>query len=402
VKVVILHQHFKTPHSGGAIRSYYLATALVAHGIDTIVITGHNNPTQKIEWVDGIRVHYLPVPYDNAYSFWKRSRAFLAFAFKSVRCMWHHRDADLCYAISVPLTVGWAALRIKKKYGIPFLFEVGDLWPEAPIQMGFVKNYFFKRALYRLEKKIYQHSEAIVALSPTIKSEIEKKGVGGRVYLIPNMADTKVYQPDAKHPDLEKKFGVEGKLVVSYIGALGVANGLEYLLKCAKECQANSLPIHFLLCGQGAMRTALQRMARQENLANVTWHDFTNREGVLQILNVTDAVFISYAMVPVLETGSPNKFFDGLAAGKLILINFGGWIKEKIEEYTCGVFVDPSNSKDFTLKLQPFIRNPERLKQYGDSARKLAEDQYSRLGISATFVEALVSHLKHPPAKPQK
>jgi hypothetical protein len=58
-------------------------------------------------------------------------------------------------------------------------------------------------------------------------------------------------------------------------------------------------------------------------------------------MNITDASFIFYKPVPVLETGSPNKFFDGLAAGKLIIINFGGWIKTEIEENKCGVYVNP-------------------------------------------------------------
>ena len=116
-----------------------------------------------------------------------------------------------------------AAMWIKKRQGIPYIFEVGDLWPDAPIQMGFVKNYVFQQALYRLEKSIYQAAESIVALSPAIKTAIEKKGPGKIIHMIPNMADTDFYKPELKQLELEEKYGVENKFVVSYIGAVGVA-----------------------------------------------------------------------------------------------------------------------------------------------------------------------------------
>jgi hypothetical protein len=72
-------------------------------------------------------------------------------------------------------------------------------------------------------------------------------------------------------------------------------------------------------------------------------------------MNITDAAFVCYKNVPILETGSPNKYFDGLAAGKLIVINFGGWIRKEIEEKQCGIYADPQQPTDFVKKIRPFI-----------------------------------------------
>ncbi len=116
----------------------------------------------KVENIEGIEIHYLPVTYDNRFGFWKRSKSFLHYNFGVVRLAGKIQDIKLCYAISVPLTIGLAAFWIKRKYGIKYFFEVGDLWPEAPIQMGFVKNYFFKKSLYSLEKFIYDHADAVM------------------------------------------------------------------------------------------------------------------------------------------------------------------------------------------------------------------------------------------------
>src|SRR5688572_6832127 len=196
MKVLLLHQHFNTPASGGALRSYYLAKAMTEHNISVVVITGYNGDDYKVEIIEGIEIHSLPVAYHNRFGFWKRTKSFLHYNMGAVRLAGKIEGIKLCYAISVPLTIGLAAFWIKRRYGIKYFFEVGDLWPEAPIQMGFVKNYFFKQSLYSLEKFIYDHAEAVVALSPMIKASIEKKIQGRPVHLIPNMADTNFYKTE--------------------------------------------------------------------------------------------------------------------------------------------------------------------------------------------------------------
>lgn len=386
VKVLILHQHFNTPEKGGAIRSYYLAKALADRGVKVSVITAHNHPDFLKKSIEGIEVHYLPVPYYNRFGFVARSWAFLKYVWGAVRLSNQFKDADYCYAISVPLTVGLAAQWIKRRNKTPYIFEVGDLWPDAPVQMGFVKNYFFQTLLYRLEKFIYQSADSVVALSPSIQSVIEKKVPGKKVHLLPNMADCDYYKPEAKSPALEDKFNVKGKFVVSYIGAVGLANGLDYLLECANASRKAELPIHFFICGDGALVDRLKGNVKQLRLENLTFIDFTNRDGVKELLNVTDASFICYKSIPILETGSPNKFFDGLAAGKLIVINFGGWIRKDIEDNRCGVYTDPQQPTDFVKRIRPFLTDKEFLSKYQQAARQLAEKKYSRDLLSKKFV----------------
>ena len=102
-------------------------------------------------------------------------------------------------------------------------------------------------------------------------------------------------------------------------------------------------------------------------------------------MNVTDAVFVCYKNVPILETGSPNKYFDGLAAGKLIIINFGGWIKKEIEEARCGIYVDPLQPTDFVKKIRPFVSDSKLLTSFKESAFLLAEANYTRKTLSHSF-----------------
>jgi glycosyltransferase involved in cell wall biosynthesis len=391
VKVLLLHQHFNTPAKGGAIRSYYLAKALVDAGIQVTVVTAHSGSTYKVETIEGIEVHSLAIPYDNRYGFYKRSAAFIHYVWRTVCLAAKFRDADYCYAISVPLTVGIAAMVIRWRYRIPFIFEVGDLWPEAPVQLGYVKNGLFKKVLYGLEKKIYRQAQAIVALSPAIQSCIEQK-TPGKTHLIPNMSDTDFFRIQSKNEVLQRAFKVENKFVVSYIGAIGMANGLGHFVSCAKASKTAGLPVRFLLCGEGALLDSLRRLIVDEGLDNFTMVPFQNRDGVRDLLKITDATFISYKPIPVLETGSPNKYFDGLAAGKLIVINFGGWIKEEIEVNQCGIYVNQDNGEDFVRKITPFLYSEKLVKQYQQASRALAENRYSRRTLSERFVKLFLKN----------
>lgn len=391
MNVVILHQHFKCPQRGGAIRSYYLARALVEHGHSVRVVTAENTNTYHSELLDGFDIHYLPVRYENRFGFIKRSYSFLSFIGGVIRKPKLFKEADLLYTISVPLTIGIAALWFKRIYRLPYIFEVGDLWPEAPIQMGFIRNRVFKRILFWLERRIYAKASSIVALSPAIKKNIEERSKNMVVHLIPNMADIDFFKPLVKLSNLEEKYNVRNSFVVSYIGAIGLANGLDYFLQCANESQRSTLPLKFLICGEGAMLDELKNSAKKMNLENLSFIPFQNRDGVNEIMNVSDAIFVSYKPVPILETGSPNKYFDGLSAGKLIVINFGGWIKTEIEESKCGIYVDPHHPDDFLKKIEPFILNRAHLEAFQQSSRTLAEKFYSRKILGEKFVSVVTS-----------
>lgn len=382
MRVLILHQHFKHPSTGGALRSYFLAKALVDKGNHAIVITGSEQKHYTQTVLEGIEVHELPVSYDNAFGFYERSASFLQYIFHAVRVARKIEGIDLCYAISVPLTIGIAARWLKFTRRIPYIFEVGDLWPDAPVQMGFVNSSILRRLLEQLERSCYREASAIVALSPPIRDAVQQRAPGKKIFVVPNMADCEYFSPSPKQSD-------RSQLVVSYIGAVGLANGLDYFLECANICRRASLPVRFVLCGDGALLERLKGNIKQLGLTNITVTGFLNREGVRGIMTNSDIAFVCYKNLPVLQTGSPNKFFDGLAAGKAIFINFGGWIKQEIEEAGCGVALDPADPTDFRRKIEPYLRDPSVLAKAQQAARRLAESKYARKKLADYWIEAI-------------
>lgn len=266
---------------------------------------------------------------------------------------------------------------------MPYWFEVGDLWPDAPIELGYIRSPLFKWALYRFERNIYRKAIGVVALSEPIRQAVEKKSPDSRIEVIPNVSDCDFYKPEAKNPTTELKYSITNKFVVSYMGALGAANGLQHLLRCAQAVR--NLPVHFMICGDGAELDMLKEAASRMNLNNVTFTGLLNRSGVAEALGSSDAVFVSYRPARILETGSPNKYFDGLAAGKLMIVNVGGWIRAEVESSQCGFFVDPAEPETFVHKVKPYLQDKQRLTTAQQRARELAEKSYSRNIISARF-----------------
>jgi len=381
----MFHQHFNTPQRGGAIRSYYLATALARSGHQVTVITSSGTNTRRNETLEGIEVIYLPVPYNNRFKFYTRSWAFLRYAVAAIRAAYPYRRHEICYGISTPLTVGFCVMWMKVRHGMPYIFEVGDLWPDAPIELGYIENHLFKKLLFRFERSIYRGARTLVALSPAIEEAVRRKTPGVDVVLIPNMADVDFYRPESKKAELEERYQCAGKTVISYVGSLGAANGLGHLLECARASREAKLPFQFIVCGDGALLDSLQRDARTRDLDNVIFTGQLSRDGVKEVMNVTDVVFISYRNVTILETGSPNKYFDGLAAGKVVVVNFGGWIRKEVEDEQCGIYIDPMSPADFIEKVVPAMSNRERQQSMRRSARELAERKYSREKISRDF-----------------
>ena len=377
MKILIIHQYFNTPENGGPLRSFYLAKGLVSHGYEVEIITAHNRKTALLQEINGFKVHYLPVFYDNRLGFTRRVLAFVKFAWLAYRKASSLKNVNLCYAISTPLTTGWVAQKLKSRLNLPYIFEVGDLWPEAPVQMGVIQRSWIISRLRKFEKNIYQNADQLVALSPGIKNGMIETCPDKRVSVIPNMSDCEFYQLQSKDPELASRFGVHGKLVVTYFGAAGKANHLEYLIDAAHHAKHNR-HLHFLIVAQGSELNRLKEMAVRYKLDNLDFLPYRNRVALKEILNITDVVYVSYANKPVLTTGSPNKYFDGLAAGKLMIINFKGWLKDITEQHEIGYYVDPEKPQMLSEVLTPLLFDNRLLLKAQQNARLMAETFFSR------------------------
>lgn len=377
MRILYIHQYYRTPEEGGAIRSWYLTGALRKAGHEVTVLTAHSEGKRLEKTIQGCQVVYLPVAYQQEFSYLRRMKAFILFVWLGLRFMRKHHTFDLVYASSTPLTVGLLALFGKWRYRLSYIFEVRDLWPEAPVQLGVLKSSLLKGIAKRLEKKLYDRADKIVALSPDMRHHIEKK-TKTPITVITNMASCAFFKETKESEQaIRLRLGVNEKdFLISYCGAAGPVNDLGQLIEIARKLKRSSLPIKILIAAKGNALPALKERAHALALDNVRFLPYGGKEQVRDILRVSQAAYISFKPLPVLETNSPNKFFDGLAAGKLIITNTQGWIKDLIEEFHCGIYHSPNDPAMLVEQLSVFLQNTELLQEYQANARQLAENYF--------------------------
>ena len=281
MKVLYYHQYFSTPSGSAGTRSYALASSLVEAGHqvqmfclkDARAHTGLSGPFsagRRSGMVNGIEVIEFDLPYSNYSGLLERSVVFLRYSWQSL-LMALRSDADLIFATTTPLTAGIPGIAARWLKGIPFVFEVRDLWPELPRTMGLVRNPMVLAALSALEWASYQSADTCIGLAPGICEGIAKRGIApSRITSIPNACDLEVFQPLQhglpKQPELIDGVPKEA-FVAAFTGAHGKANGLDAVLDLAAELKhRNRDDIQIVFIGDGRCKPALAKRACFEGL----------------------------------------------------------------------------------------------------------------------------------------
>ncbi len=203
---------------------------------------------------------------------------------------------------------------------------------------------------------------------------------------------TRLVDGTAQRRDL----GIEGKFSLAYIGTMGVANGLDFVLDAAAELKRRRVDdIVLMLHGDGMERAALEERARREGLDNVLFSGPTPKHQVAELVAAVDVCMTIFKNVPVLQTCSPNKLFDALAAGKPILTNMPGWLADIAEKDKTGVFVEPDNAVDFADKAIWLRDHPDEVAEFHLNARCLAEKKFAR-DVLARQLESVLERAVEP------
>lgn len=342
--------------------------------------------------VDGIDVIELYLPYSNADRFLKRAGTFLRFMLRSTGIALSH-SCDLVFATSTPLTVAVPGILAALGRHRKFVFEVRDLWPELPREMGVITNPVVLAAMGLLESIAYRTADACVALAPGIAEGIRRKVPNSKIAVIPNGSDL------VSHNDLMPLSPVlantldrlRGKQVCVFTGAHGIANGLSAVLDAALELKRRSRSdIAMLFIGDGMMKPELIARVQQQELDNCLFLEPVPKKMLFSLLARVQVGLMILANVPAFYNGtSPNKFFDYLSMGLPVLVNYPGWLAEFIRVQNCGVVVPPGDPEAFCDALEQLADDPAARARMGELARSLAEREFARDLLAARFVTFL-------------
>ncbi len=299
--ILYIHQYFASRKGRTGTRSYEFGRHLVGKGHRVTMITsGFANTEFPIppgrrygqNEIDGIQVISVAGGYNDphvgtALNGWRRMLKFYEFARVAGQVAKELDRPDVVFATHTPLTVGLAGISVSRHFDIPFVFEVRDLWPEALVNVGALTNPAAIWWLGRMARKIYRQADRIVALSPGMRDGIVRTGICPlKVTVIPNSSDLDLFRPDLEGSASRQRLGLGDRFAAVYFGAMGLANGLDYVIEAARILYERKQDhIALVLHGGGGKRDELEALARQYKLQNVVFSDLVpDKEEVARIV----------------------------------------------------------------------------------------------------------------------
>ena len=425
MKILWLHQYFATPKGWGAVRTYEFARRFVkaGHEVDVVCCAGYDDslrPTgHEPAVIDGVRVFVSGTAYRPHMGFMRRIGSFLCFmAYAQGFVVRRGGGYDVMIASSGPLTLAVPALIGRWFRGLPYVFEVIDVWPDSAIAAGVLKNPVLKWLSFRLEALAYRYAAAIVTCSTGMTERVAQK-IGAletssanltrqrvetsanppvdllnqaagqvndsKLFTLSNCCDVEQVAPDAERRSrTRERLGVKaGQTVVLYTGAMGRSNAVEDLVG-AVTGTADDQRIIWWFAGDGPEADKLKDLSS----VAVCFFGTLPKEKLVDLYLAADVNVVTFMHAPLFYENSPNKFFDGIAAGLPAVFNRSTWLEPWLMEYDCGVICE---GQEPGLKMAEAIRkwadSPDRRKQMARNARRLAEEAFDRDQLAAKYLK---------------
>jgi len=397
MRILLLSDNFVPETNSPALRGFEHARRWAADGIDVTVITSipnfptgrplppyRNWPCQKEvrEGVQIIRVWTWLAPNRGV---WMRSLDFLSFAGSSFVAGLFQRP-DVIVATSPQLLTGLSGLLLAWFKRRPWLLEVRDLWPDSVVAVGALQENAFVGLLRWLERLLYRRADRIIAVSGGIRERLVAKGVPlEKIAVVPNGVDLERIA-SSKACTAESQFA--GKFVVGYVGTHGMAQGLETVLHAAERLRRSD--IHFLFAGEGARRAALENVAEDRGLDNVTFFGLVSLENAAALLRRCDVVLIPLRRTDQIEITLPGKIFEAAAMGKPLIVSAEGASAQLVQKYGAGLIVPPEQPEELAQAIRRLQQNAWLREQLARGGLALASD-FDRSRFAAEMLTEIKS-----------
>lgn len=399
MRILYLQQLLVMPGSSGNPRSIEQACEWVLQGHEVTILCSkaafpdnHLLKERKRRsrfFYKGVEIICLPVTYAHMMSFGKRALRFLHFMAYGWWVGKKLSRPNLILAYSAPLSVGYLGHILAKKFNVPWVFEIADVWPDVPIGMGVIQSTYLQRFLLGISKKLYASAEKILPFTPGMEAQIRQHGVSeSKIEVIHNGIDLN------KIVKREQEL-VQHKLVhIFYAGTIGIANRLCQLVELARMCQErgqHSLRFHVVGNGNDAHR--VKELADNYQLNNLYFYDQVPQQKIAELLNQADIGIISFAPYEVLEANGATKFYDYLASGLPVLINYKGWQAELLEKHNCGFSTEQGDLEQWYENVVVLANDPILREEMGANGRELARkfDRKITAGQTLRAMKAILS-----------
>jgi glycosyltransferase involved in cell wall biosynthesis len=406
MNILIIHQYFLEEDDSGGSRWNEIARNWSEKGHSISVLCGmmHANGSKKRpEYknklfvrknqgnIDVLRCH-VSETYNKGFR--GRLWGYFSFVFSSLYggLFKLKSKPDIIVVTSPPLFVALSGYIISKLKGIPFVFEVRDLWPESAIDTGVLKNKQIIQFAFWFEKFIYKKATLINVLTPAFYEILKtKKHVPEhKLILIPNAADFSLSEDLFQTFDRElfrEENDLQGKFVITYVGAHGVANHLQQIIEAGKELEDTN--VLFLLIGKGMEKEHLIELAKEQNVQNVRFLESVPKKDVFKYIIASEMGISVLKKVDTFKTVYSNKTFDYMSCKKPILMAIDGVSRELVEKADAGSYIEPENKEEFSRVIRHYLNNPEILDKQGLNGYQYAKENFDRTLLSNLYLDKI-------------
>lgn len=404
MKILLIHQYFLEEDDPGGSRWNEFSRIWTDQGHTVTVLGGmmhYNGKEKKPEYKGKYyvqkqqgAVQVLRCHVSEAYnkSFIGRLWGYFSFMFSALYggLFKVKGKFDVVIVTSPPLFVGITGYLISLFRRIPFVFEVRDLWPESAIDTGVLTNKLIIRLAYWVEVFIYKKATLINVLTPAFYTALrDKKGIPeNKLIQISNAADFSLSEKllqDFDRGTFRRTHDLEGRFVITYVGAHGVANHLEQLLDAGQALHDTN--VLFLLIGQGMEKDRIMRLAKERNVTNVRFLDSVPKAEVFRYILASEMGASVLKRVDTFKTVYSNKTFDYMSCRKPILMAIDGVSRELVEKAGAGVYVEPENTEEYNRIIRQYLNDPARLAREGDSGYNFARGNFDREVLANKYLK---------------
>ena len=311
-------------------------------------------------------------------NFLTRLLFYISFAFLgTISAISTWKKYDLVYVTSPPLFVGIIGLILKLVFPkTKFVFEVRDLWPDAAIEMGELRNKHFREFSFALEKKLYSKADKIIAVTEKFKERIIAKGFDEKKIAVVRNGSDMEFKKVVLTDNLKLKYKTNNEFIVIYAGNLGIAQNVKTLLDSMFYLKRENIIL--LLVGSGPEEKLLKEYSKKKKIENVKFIGEIPKEKMNDYLSLADCGIIPLKNIPVFESTIPSKLYDYMSANLPIILGVKGEAKEILDESKAGISFEPENSVDLSNKIKYLINNRVELKKMSDCGRKFVSCNYNR------------------------
>jgi colanic acid biosynthesis glycosyl transferase WcaI len=411
VKILYVSQYFPPEMGAPAARAAELAHHWSELGHEVSVLTGFpNHPTGVVpeEWrprlrrllyhekagtADIYRTWLWPLPNRKSH---ERMRNYASFCVSAALRGLMLPRPDVIIATSPQLLVSVSGWWLAFARQIPFVFEVRDLWPESLTAVGVgSEDSLLHQFLSKTARFLYERSDRIVVVTPAFKDRLVEdwRVPAEKIDIIENGVEADLFNPSSLETtaEIRRQLDIGQKFLVSYIGTMGNAHGLETVLAAAEQMQTQDPNAIFLLLGEGAEKQRIKSLADSRNLCNVRFCDQQPREKIPAFISASDACLVLLKKTDVFKTVIPTKMLEFMSCARPVILGVEGQARQIVDQAQAGICIEPENAAALVSAIRQLATDSELRTRMGRKGRDYVLQNFSRGRTAKKYLNVLES-----------